>query len=85
MVILFVIAGTVMLSSAKVVRKDQRGLLFRLGKFVRVLRPGFHVIAPFLDKLQIMNLSTEIPNWSALSDKELDQKVKDKFFLKTNW
>jgi regulator of protease activity HflC (stomatin/prohibitin superfamily) len=64
--------------SLKVVRTDHRGLVFRLGRFSHVLRPGLHVVFPFLDRVQDVNLPSEMAGWQGLSERELEQRLKER-------
>ncbi|MEO8416501.1 MAG: SPFH domain-containing protein [Ginsengibacter sp.] len=39
----------------KIVRPTHRGLIERLGKYIKFANPGFHWIIPFIDKMYIVN------------------------------
>ena len=56
--ILLIIAGGILLIfflGVKIVRPTHRGLIERLGKYIKFAKPGFHWIIPFIDKMYIVN------------------------------
>lgn len=44
----------------KIVRPTHRGLIERLGKYVKYAEPGFHWIIPFIDKMYIVNITEQM-------------------------
>jgi regulator of protease activity HflC (stomatin/prohibitin superfamily) len=66
-----------MLKSVRVLKVNQRGAVFRLGKFKNIVDPGWVVIVPFIDRLFKVDLNLAIPNWQGLSQEQLSIKVKD--------
>ncbi|WEK20340.1 MAG: SPFH/Band 7/PHB domain protein [Candidatus Pedobacter colombiensis] len=44
----------------KIVRPTHRGLIERLGKYIRFAQPGFHWIIPFIDKIYIINTTEQM-------------------------
>jgi regulator of protease activity HflC (stomatin/prohibitin superfamily) len=62
--------------SIKVVREDYRYVIFRIGKFFRIVGPGLILILPFIDKVVKVNLSEAIPGWQTLSEEQLNEKIK---------
>ncbi len=44
----------------KIVRPTHRGLIERLGKYVKFANPGFHWIIPFIDKIYIVNTTEQM-------------------------
>jgi len=64
----------------KVIQKNERAVLFRLGRFHGVLRPGIRFIMAGVDKVCLVNLPKHVPEWQSLSPEQLDQRVKDLVF-----
>ena len=61
---LFVIVLIIILSSIRQVNQYERGILFTLGKFSRILEPGWHVILPIFqsyDKVDIRTKAVDVP------------------------
>ncbi|UCG67271.1 MAG: hypothetical protein JSW12_09915 [Deltaproteobacteria bacterium] len=74
--VLFILAILFILTSIKIVKDDERLVVFRLGRFFKILGPGVVLIIPIVDKGLRVNLSEKIPGWQALSKEELTEKIK---------
>ena len=59
-----------------IVPENQRGAVTRLGKYLRALKPGLHVRAPFIDLVTKVDLDSSIPGWQGMSDRELEAAVE---------
>jgi hypothetical protein len=55
---------------------SERGCIFRLGKFVRVIGPGSAFLAPIIDKIVVVNLDQTILEWRLLCPQETNNMVK---------
>ena len=44
----------------KIVRPTHRGLIERLGKYIKFADPGFHWIIPFIDKMYVVNITEQM-------------------------
>ena len=61
--ILLIIAGGILLIfflGVKIVRPTHRGLIERLGKYIKFAKPGFHWIIPFIDKMYVVNTTEQM-------------------------
>lgn len=61
--ILLIIGGGVLLFfflGVKIVRPTHRGLIERLGKYIKFANPGFHWIIPFIDKMYVVNTTEQM-------------------------
>ena len=61
--VLLFIAGVLALVfflGVKIVRPTHRGLIERLGKYIKFARPGFHWIIPFIDKMYVVNTTEQM-------------------------
>ena len=79
---LFFIAMIAFLSM-KILKQDERMVVFRLGRFLKVAGPGLVWLIPAIDKGTRVNLSRDFPGWQALSPTELEEKVKASVLDKT--
>lgn len=61
-IIYIVIAAIIFffLSGIKIVRPTHRGLIERLGKYIKYANPGFHWIIPYIDKLYLVNITEQM-------------------------
>ena len=60
---LLIIAGAILfifLLGVKIVRPTHRGLIERLGKYIKFAQPGFHWIIPFIDKMYVVNTTEQM-------------------------
>lgn len=65
-------------SAVKVVQEYERGVIFRLGRFVGAKGPGIFFIIPFVDKMQKVDLRTvtlDVPTQEAISRDNVTLKV----------
>ena len=61
--ILLLIVGGILLVfflGVKIVRPTHRGLIERLGKYIKFAKPGFHWIIPFIDKMYVVNTTEQM-------------------------
>lgn len=76
--ILFTIFVIIFIGVAiKTVKENERGVIFRIEKFFKVVGPGIVLVLPFVDKLVKIDLNEKIPNWYNLKENELNEKVKE--------
>jgi regulator of protease activity HflC (stomatin/prohibitin superfamily) len=74
---LFIILLIIILAKAiKIVREDQRLVIFRLGRFFTIADPGLVLVIPIVDKGLKVNLPENIPGWQGYSKSELDEKIR---------
>ncbi|RMF00970.1 MAG: slipin family protein [Chloroflexi bacterium] len=65
-------------SAVKVVQEYERGVIFRVGRFVGAKGPGIFFIIPFVDKMQKVDLRTvtlDVPTQEAISRDNVTIKV----------
>lgn len=60
--IVIIIAVLIMLffMGVKIVRPTHRGLIERLGKYIKFAQPGFHWVIPFIDKMYVINTTEQM-------------------------
>ena len=80
LVILLIIVAFMSLKS---LRDDERLVIFRLGRFFKIVGPGLVLVIPIIDKGAKINLSKEIPGWQVLSREELDMRIKNAVMSKS--
>ena len=72
---LFIIAILLALS-IKILRGDERMVVLRLGRFLKVVGPGLVWLIPIIDKGIKVNLSKQFPGWQVLSKTDLEEKIR---------
>ena len=76
--IIFIIV--ILLAIALSIRKiklNERGVIFRLERFFKIVEPGVIFVIPFVDKMIKVNLNDRLPGWYDLKEDELNEKVKE--------
>lgn len=73
--LLFIVALFFFLSM-RILGHNQRLVILRLGRFLKIVGPGLVWLIPILDKGIKVNLSRDFPGWQAMSPTELEEKIK---------
>ncbi len=74
----FIIVLFLLFSAIRVVQEYERGVVFRLGRFVGAKGPGLFFIIPFIDKMMKVDLRTvtlDVPSQEAISRDNVTLKV----------
>ncbi|NLP04379.1 slipin family protein [Candidatus Fermentibacteria bacterium] len=77
-VILLIIFGIILLSSFRVLREYQRGVVFRLGKVIGVKGPGLVIIWPIIDQMRRVDLrviTMDVPPQDVITKDNVSVKV----------
>ena len=74
--LLVVFAIIVISTSVKIIREDERVVIFRLGRYLGIGGPGVIIKYPFVDKIVKVNLTKSVTGWQTLSKETLDEKIK---------
>lgn len=68
----------IFVNCVKILREYERGVIFRLGRFVSVRGPGLILLIPFLEKMQKVNLRTivmDVPPQDVITKDNVSVKV----------
>lgn len=78
---IFLLVAVVLLHRSVVfVEPGRRLVVYRLGKFHDVKRSGLHVLIPFLERADRVDLDTVLPEWRGLDSWEIDRTVVGTLF-----
>jgi len=58
LIILLAILIFIIIPGVRIINQYERGVVLRLGKFSRMLNPGFHIIIPYIDHLVKVDVRT---------------------------
>ena len=78
-VLLIIIIGIIILSSIRQISEYERGILFRFGKFVRIMNPGWNIVLPIFESYQKIDIRTK-----AVDVAEQDAITKDNVSIRIN-
>lgn len=76
--IIFVLIIVVILNSVKILKEYERGVIFRLGRFVGVRGPGLIILIPGIEKMTKVNLRTivmDVPPQDVITKDNISVKV----------
>lgn len=70
LIILLAIVVFIVIPGIRIINQYERGVVLRLGKFSRMLKPGFHVIIPYIDhmtKVDVRTTPMDIPKQEVIT------------------
>lgn len=73
------------LCSIKQINQYERGILFRCGRFARILNPGWHVIIPVFysfKKIDIRTKAVDVPDQEAITKDNVSVKINAVIYYK---
>ena len=78
MLVLLAIILVIILCSIRQINQYQRGILFRLGRYIKVLEPGWHIIWPIIESFQKIDIRTkavDVPEQDAITSDNVSIKI----------
>ncbi|MBE3573499.1 MAG: slipin family protein [Moorella humiferrea] len=78
LIALFVIVASIVSSSVRIVQEYERGVIFRLGRYVGVRGPGLFFLIPIIERMQKVDLRTvtmDVPAQEAITKDNVTVKV----------
>ena len=82
---LLVIFAFIVISSIRQIEQYERGILFKKGKYDRVLEPGWHVIWPIFEscrKIDIRTKAGDVPEQEAITSDNVSIKINAVIYYK---
>ena len=79
LIILLIIAVIIVLRSIRQINEYERGVKFRIGKYSKVLEPGWRIILPIIDSMKKVDIRTK-----AVDVPEQDAITKDNVSIRIN-
>ena len=83
--VIIVLIIVVLLASIKQINEYQRGILFRCGKFAKVLEPGWHIVLPIFysyRKVDIRTKAVDVPEQEAITKDNVSIKINAVLYYK---
>ena len=82
---LIIIIIVIALASIKQIDEYQRGVLFTLGKFTKILEPGWHIIWPIFNtyrKVDVRTKTVDVPEQEAITRDNVSIKINAVLYYK---
>ena len=73
---IFLVLMILIIWGARVLRENERAVIFRLGFSVHVRGPGIIYVIPLMERMIRVNLDKQLPGWRGLLNEDLKQKVQ---------
>ena len=83
--VLLVIIAIILLASIKQVDEYERGVKFTLGKYSKVLKPGWHLILPIFQsykKVDIRTKAVDVPEQDAITKDNVSIRINAVIYYK---
>ncbi len=83
--IILVIIAIIILTSIRQINEYQRGIKFRLGKYVRVLNPGWRIILPMIEgmaKVDMRVRAVDVPYQEAITKDNISTRINAVIYYK---
>ena len=80
-----VIIGFIALCSIKQINQYERGILFKMGKYAKILNPGWHVVWPIFEsmkKIDIRTRAVDVPEQVAITSDNVSIKINAVIYYK---
>lgn len=84
-IILLIIIIALLIVSTKQVDEYERGILFRFGKFAKILNPGWHLVLPIIHsykKVDIRTKAVDVPEQEAITRDNVSIKINAVLYYK---
>ena len=73
------------LCSIKQINEYERGILFRFGKYAKILRPGWHIVFPIIHtykKIDVRTKAVDVPEQEAITKDNVSVKINAVLYYK---
>ena len=82
---LLIAFGFLCLCSIKQINEYERGILFRFGKYAKILRPGWHIVFPIIHtykKIDVRTKAVDVPEQEAITKDNVSVKINAVLYYK---
>ena len=85
LVFLIIVLIIILFSSIKQVNEYERGVLFRFGKFAKILNPGWNIVLPIIEsfrKIDIRTKAVDVPEQDAITKDNVSIRINAVIYYK---
>lgn len=85
MIIILVIIAVILLSSVKQINQYERGVLFTIGKYTKILNPGWRIVLPIIHsykKVDIRTKAVDVPEQDAITKDNVSVRINAVIYYK---
>ena len=73
---IFLVLIILFIWGARVLRENERAVIYRLGFSVHTRGPGIIYVIPLMERMIRVNLDKQLPGWRGMLNKDLNQRVQ---------
>jgi len=84
-IVLLIIIAFILICSIRQIEEYQRGILFTIGKFSRVLNPGWHIVLPIIQSYKKVDIRTkvvDVPEQEAITKDNVSIRINAVLYYK---
>ena len=85
MIIILVIIAVILLSSVKQINQYERGVQFTIGKYTKILNPGWRIVLPIIHsykKVDIRTKAVDVPEQDAITKDNVSVRINAVIYYK---
>lgn len=85
MIIILVIIAVILLGSVKQINQYERGVLFTIGKYTKILNPGWRIVLPIIHsykKVDIRTKAVDVPEQDAITKDNVSVRINAVIYYK---
>ena len=85
MIIILIIVAVILLSSIKQINQYERGVLFTIGKYTKILNPGWRIVLPIIHsykKVDIRTKAVDVPEQDAITKDNVSVRLNAVIYYK---
>lgn len=82
---ILIILGIVLLCSIRQINEYERGVMFRRGKFYKIMKPGWNIVLPIIDsykKVDIRTKAVDVPEQEAITKDNVSIRINAVLYYK---
>jgi len=83
--VIFVVIVIVLLSSIRQINEYERGIMFRFGKYHKIMNPGWNIVLPIIDsyrKVDIRTKAVDVPEQEAITKDNVSIRINAVLYYK---
>ncbi len=73
---IFLVIMILIICGARVLRENERAVIFRMGLPVVTRGPGVIYVIPLIERMIRVNLDKQLPGWRGMLNDDLNQRVQ---------
>ena len=73
---IFLVIMILIICGARVLRENERAVIFRLGLPLHIRGPGIIYVIPLIERMIRVNLDKQLPGWRGILKEDLNQRVQ---------